>query len=795
MLTLKRLKVKACRGIFDGPDLDFGSRGLFLLGDNGSGKSSYVDAIEKVLTGKCSSLDTGDAGLSWKIHGKHIKSTTPPEIELVATDGNKEFSITLSSLGFSSEKQVKALLSAACRKSFIMRRRTLLAFINAKPVDRYGAIEDFLRLEKFNEFEEMLKGLQIKARGAILVSENERSVNEAALIQQLQLPMFSYLDKTICLAAVNQILKRTDVATLAQIDEAPIRMGEIAAQLAPFTKMDELEKIQALKYLIQEIPVGGTIVNAYTVYATISRRTEDEEAKLKGHFYQEVLDQGAKWIREDALDQCPLCENRINSDEVVKSVEQRLAKNEALSKLRNERSEAHLAFVGTLKAFSNALVKVQEKWALALGVDFPEPSTSIGELFKMLIKTHIKKEPAELIEQGMATLLGLDFNSSVGALLSAVDSKLKTYPDNERYNLLNNARTALQAIITNWKKFTDASNEISRLNLALAQINRIMDLAKQGRKNAAQELLDQVAKKADEFFQKIHPNESIGAPTLTVPERGSGSIDLTSQFYGKSGDPRGCYSEGHVDSLGLCIFLAIRRLHHSQNPELAILILDDVLHSIDGEHRRATAKLVLDEFKDHQIIITTHDPLWFENLKAAAAGGKFNHLRIANWEIATGPTWGDHMSEYEWLKSPHGLAAKPADRVMKAGRLLEEMLQNLCDGMEASVPFRLRGDYTLDPLWTGFLKKSKSNKEFYAAAEIHLNKIDETRRLRNLVGAHYNLWAQNLTDTESKELSDAIVAFRESVFCSDCGQFIRRIAGLDGVWSCKNEHLKFKANP
>ena len=112
-----------------------------------------------------------------------------------------------------------------------------------------------------------------------------------------------------------------------------------------------------------------------------------------------------------------------------------------------------------------------------------------------------------------------------------------------------------------------------------------------------------------------------------------------------------------------------------------------------------------------------------------------------------------------------------------------------------AVPFRLRGDYTLDPLWTSFLPKAKKNATFYAEAQTHLEKIDELRRLRNLAGAHYNQWAGLLTDGESKELSDAVVALRQFVYCSDCNQFIKRISEPDGIWSCKKEHLKFKANP
>lgn len=79
MIRLHKLKAKACRGILDGPDLEFGHDGVLLAGDNGTGKSSYVDALEKVLTGRCGSLDTGDQGLSWAKQGKNIASPSPPK--------------------------------------------------------------------------------------------------------------------------------------------------------------------------------------------------------------------------------------------------------------------------------------------------------------------------------------------------------------------------------------------------------------------------------------------------------------------------------------------------------------------------------------------------------------------------------------------------------------------------------------------------------------------------------------------------------------------------------------------
>ena len=243
---------------------------------------------------------------------------------------------------------------------------------------------------------------------------------------------------------------------------------------------------------------------------------------------------------------------------------------------------------------------------------------------------------------------------------------------------------------------------------------------------------------------------------MQVAKVGTASLNLSSTFHQKKGDPRGLFSEGHVDSLGLCLFLAIRRLHHSQNATLSILVLDDVLHSVDGEHRKRTAKLIFSEFSDHQVIITTHDPIWYEYLKMFAqnSGRPFTMRRIANWSIESGPQMGDHLSDYEWLRTPIGSLAKPQDRAAKAGRLLEQLLQGCCDGISAPVPFSLRGEYTIGPLWDSFQKRAKKLTGFANAAAAPLMDIHETKEVRNF-GVHWNAWSQQLTDAEASRFADA----------------------------------------
>jgi hypothetical protein len=75
--------------------LKTGPGGLLLLGDNGVGKTSWVDAIEKPLTGKCSSVETGDQTLSWARHGAHIHSDDPPRVTLIFSDGGSDYEVDL----------------------------------------------------------------------------------------------------------------------------------------------------------------------------------------------------------------------------------------------------------------------------------------------------------------------------------------------------------------------------------------------------------------------------------------------------------------------------------------------------------------------------------------------------------------------------------------------------------------------------------------------------------------------------------------------------------------------------
>jgi len=309
--------------------------------------------------------------------------------------------------------------------------------------------------------------------------------------------------------------------------------------------------------------------------------------------------------------------------------------------------------------------------------------------------------------------------------------------------------------------------------------------------------MESIAEVANEYFEIIHPGESIGNPTLKFKsDNTTTSINLESKFHSiEKTDPRGFYSEGHTDSLALCLFLAIRRFQYDQKKNFAILILDDVLHSIDGEHRRATANLIFEKFDDHQIIITTHDRLWFENLKLITQNSKkfssIKKYRISSWSLERGPVFGESRSDYEWLKSSDSNNANPSDKIIRAGRFLEGMLLTLCESLEIAVPLKNNGNYMLEVLWNSFYSKANKKQLLVDTAGRVLDNIEKLRKLRNWGGAHYNDWAFSITDSEADEFVKNVLELNDYLYCRVCNRYVQNMRNLNGFWLCRGKHIQY----
>ncbi|GAH88873.1 unnamed protein product, partial [marine sediment metagenome] len=164
------------------------------------------------------------------------------------------------------------------------------------------------------------------------------------------------------------------------------------------------------------------------------------------------------------------------------------------------------------------------------------------------------------------------------------------------------------------------TTELSKAQAELKIYQNRFDLAEkifstfsETKKAKIQEIYNSIQGNIQGFYSRLHPNELHKNVELKVALGRRASTELRMESFGREGeDPRALTSEGHLDSLGLCIFLGFVKKF---NEGCSLIVLDDVVSTVDAKHRENICKLLFEEFRDQQIIITTQDGVWYEQLR------------------------------------------------------------------------------------------------------------------------------------------------------------------------------------
>ncbi|MDV7197409.1 AAA family ATPase [Rhodococcus kroppenstedtii] len=228
-------------------------------------------------------------------------------------------------------------------------------------------------------------------------------------------------------------------------------------------------------------------------------------------------------------------------------------------------------------------------------------------------------------------------------------------------------------------------------------------------------------------------------------------------------------SEGHQDLLAMLFFLAVSRVT-SAHGQLRVLVLDDLVQSIDANIRVALTQFILREFKKWQIIATVHDRLWREQMQRLFhdAGVPLVAIELHGWTFDTGSRVTQPLrnpsAPLEMVMSTRDPAAVSA----LAGRLLEQ----ICDVLSWTIPIRVqrryRDRYTLEDLWPG-VESALRNSSINSL----IQRTGGSRHLRNLVGAHHNEWARTVTAGEADQFASAVLELFRCSWCDTCAGWVQ----------------------
>jgi hypothetical protein len=326
------------------------------------------------------------------------------------------------------------------------------------------------------------------------------------------------------------------------------------------------------------------------------------------------------------------------------------------------------------------------------------------------------------------------------------------------------------------------TDQIYQIRKKIGQIKKIIK-GEQPRFSRISTVLNSLGTRITESYKKISPSRSF-IDKIDVNVGADSPASLTFEIYLKNGtkcSPKRIFSEANLDLLALLVFLGVLK----ESAELGqdkIIILDDVLQSVDSSIRVMVTDHILQEFDDWQIFFTVHDRLWRNQLCDAFRRNKhpFVEKEIIRWKFEDGPVVIAGQSDIgQSLKSALD-RGEISDICIQSGRLLEVICNVLSWTLSISIVRKKDDLYTLGDLWPGIVKVlRKTNIKDSCTA------VDTWIGLRNMVGAHYNEWAHSLSLDEATYFGQAVLNLLESVRCAECYRWIEQVSQRDVIWECR----------
>jgi hypothetical protein len=221
------------------------------------------------------------------------------------------------------------------------------------------------------------------------------------------------------------------------------------------------------------------------------------------------------------------------------------------------------------------------------------------------------------------------------------------------------------------------------------------------------------------------------------------------------------------------------------------------LTSIDNAHAVKLSELLLEEFADYQVFLTTHDRIWFEHFQdiQARCGVSANYVNkvIHNWTIAGGPDLREPKEERERLRELLR-DGSPEEIASMAGRLFEHTLQEMRYSLKLSVRAKRSERYEIGELWPPFYKKMREDyPTFYARTKSTLESLNLNWPIRNWIGGHSNDWAKLAPRADAVQFGEAVAGLFDAVFCARCRKFIAPSSAPIGQLSCPRGELAYPA--
>ena len=726
---------------------------VLVFGENGAGKSTLADALDFICNGEFGSL----RDRSGTTPRQHIISldATAKDVEIEMVFGGQTWRATL-------EGGKPKTTPTGAPLAFVLRRADITKVMESTPSERYKTLQAFISVPKVERAESELRQAAKEVNAEVIKAVESRRAAEESLERHW---LAEGRPGKSALAWAGQ-----------KTSEDPTVLSQRVAVLN--TVMERFDQLASAR--TQVIDAHQALTTAKTQAEQARQQLEQTQNLLAGESdaLVAVLEEARAYFAKatSGFDACPVCGKPEQAEILAERVEHELQRLNHLSVVRN-------AWVESTRNAEHAEIVLA-----AARRHLRECAT----LFVEAVQT--APPGVDALFTDITALLSRHEGTTVNQVAAAIDAAAAHRPalaaaleeDKKTLHQLNGIKSNLQVLV-------DRVGDMEDLQRLKIRLDHLLEVVEGERKRYVSELMGDIANSVDRLYSRIHPDEPLGRPRFIVKAHTAGSLELKADFGDKADVPPGAYySEAHLDTLGLCVYLALARHSGAGN---ALIVLDDVLTSVDDAHLDRIIDLIAEEAPNFgQMIITTHSRAWFDRMRMAKAMPA-DLIELYGWDLQNGIRHSRSPLMLEELRQV--LNVPRLDRqaaASKAGVLLEQLLDDLTLRYGCKVARKREAAYTLGELANAFdgkLLKLLKTEEIDAAGDVMrstelkplIDASTDYSWVRNQVGAHFNVAASGISDNMVREFARRALALADALVCPQCGQLPRKDKSGE-YWQC-----------
>lgn len=698
---IKRLRVEAFRGFRDAHEFDLSAAAIVVTGPNGTGKTSFFDALQWGLLGTLERLEVlrsrrntehvvNQYRLGQKASVEIDLSLPTGHITVIRTGDHSGSTLELNWVdrpplfGKDAEDKLRNILlpyseltiKSALATSGLMQQDVMRHVLEAKPADRYRQLSTVLGLGALEDFQEAATAVAktASARKKSIGDERDRLATsmerakvrlEAAKAHLREQPQVAAIreeaDGVLLSTPAGLSLVREEISLHEPNDVrlAASAFGDVADRIE--TARALCERASKLRTALDP-PLSEEHIENLRAELAQAKTSRDAAATLRG-MAQEQLNTARLAAEEVAQlaalavpllsDDCPVCGQHIDRDHVERELRDRAEKTGTILKLQQKFIDASNNFNSTSTAVSTAHEALEaailraDLWQVARSAQ-AAADEAVQDVEKMatVVKfdRHDEESFVRAADPAMAYIRRV--RRALHDLLEALDRRSEQGAIDRATAEIGSLETAIALTNDQWAEESVRSDNLQ--NLATQTLSARIEVT-ETRLRSIQPLVANI-------FQRLDPHPAFKTVEFeldTYYKQGTTSPLVIDHVANISADPLLIFSTSQANIVALSYFIAMSL--SSKERGLPFLLLDDPVQSMDDINVLGFADLCRHLRHHRQIIISTHErrfaSLLERKLAPRAQDTRTKVIKFTGWD-RSGPTVEEYFVEPQLLEDP-----------------------------------------------------------------------------------------------------------------------------------------------